>query len=161
MCNQKKPHMELEKMINEDIKQAMLTKDSRKLEALRAIKAALLLEKTSKDHSSGEIPESVEMSLLQKLVKQRKESAKVYVDGGRKDLADEELFQARIIEKYLPKQLSEEEIRIAVEQIVADLGAKDVKDLGKVMGVATKQLAGKADNKLIAGIVRDILSNPR
>jgi uncharacterized protein YqeY len=101
------------------------------------------------------------MSLLQKLVKQRKESARVYIDGGRQDLADEELYQAGIIEKYLPRQLSEEEIRIAVEQIVSDLGAKDVKDLGKVMGVATKQLAGKADNKLIANLVRDILSNPR
>jgi uncharacterized protein YqeY len=152
--------MELEKMINDDIKQAMLAKDIRKLEALRAIKAALLLEKTSKDHSSGEIPESVEMQLLQKLVKQRKESAKVYMESGRNDLADEERYQADIIEKYLPKQLSEEEIRIAVEQIVSDIGAKDMKDIGKVMGVATKQLAGKADNKLIANLVKDILTKP-
>ena len=152
--------MELERMINEDIKQAMMARDSRKLEALRAVKAALLLEKTSKDHSSGEIPESVEMSLLQKLVKQRKESARVYREGGRQDLADEEDYQAGIIEKYLPRQLSEEEIRIAVEQIIADVGARDVKDLGKVMGVASKQLAGKADNKLIASVVKDILQNP-
>lgn len=153
--------MELERMINEDIKEAMLAKDQRKLQALRAIKAALLLEKTGKDHSSGEIPESVEMKMLQKLVKQRKESAKVYIEGGRKDLADEELYQAGIIEKYLPKQLSKEEIKIAVEQIITDVGAKDVKDLGKVMGVASKQLAGKADNKLIASVVREILSNPQ
>ena len=152
--------MELERMINDDIKQAMLAKDTRKLEALRAIKAALLLEKTSKDHSSGEIPESVEMQLLQKLVKQRKESAKVYLGSGRDDLAKEEIYQAEIIEKYLPKQLSQEEIRIAVEQIIADVGAKDIKDIGKVMGAATKQLAGKANNKLIASLVKDILANP-
>jgi uncharacterized protein YqeY len=152
--------MELERMINEDIKQAMLAKDTRKLEALRAIKAALLLEKTSKDHSSGEIPESVEMQLLQKLVKQRKESAKVYIESGRDDLAKEEIYQAEIIEKYLPKQLSQEEIRIAVEQIIEDVGAKDMKDIGKVMGAATKQLAGKANNKLIASLVKDILTNP-
>ena len=149
--------MELEKMINDDIKQAMLARDSRKLEALRAIKAALLLAKTSKDHGSGEIPESVEMSLLQKLVKQRKETAEIYINSGRQDLAEEELFQAGIIEKYLPKQLSEDEIRIAIQQIIEDVGAKDVKDLGKVMGVASKQLAGKADNKLIAGVVKEIL----
>lgn len=151
--------MELERMINEDIKQAMVARDSRKLQALRAIKAALLLEKTSKDHSSGEIPESVEMKLLQKLVKQRRESADIYEKGGRKDLADEELYQAEIIEKYLPKQLSSEEVRIAIEQIIADTGAKDIKDLGKVMGVATKQLAGKADNKLIAGLTKELLQS--
>jgi uncharacterized protein YqeY len=149
--------MELEKMINDDIKQAMLARDSKKLEALRAIKAALLLAKTSKDHGSGEIPESVEMSLLQKLVKQRKETAEIYINSGRNDLAEEELFQAGIIEKYLPKQLSEDEIRIAIQQIITDVGAMDVKDLGKVMGVASRQLAGKADNKLIAQLVKAIL----
>lgn len=144
-------------MINDDIKQAMLARDSKKLEALRAIKAALLLAKTSKDHGSGEIPESVEMSLLQKLVKQRKETAEIYINSGRNDLAEEELFQAGIIEKYLPKQLSEDEIRIAIQQIITDVGAMDVKDLGKVMGVASRQLAGKADNKLIAQLVKAIL----
>lgn len=144
-------------MINEDIKQAMLARDSRKLEALRAIKAALLLAKTSKDHSSGEIPESVEMSLLHKLVKQRRETAEIYTGSGRHDLAEEELYQAEIIEKYLPRQLSEDEIRIAIQQIVNDVGATTIKDLGKVMGAATKQLAGKADNKLIAALVREIL----
>lgn len=147
-------------MINDDIKQAMLARDTRKLEALRAIKAALLLEKTSKDRSSMEIPESVEMHLLQKLVKQRKESAAIYTEGGRKDLAGEELYQASIIEKYLPRQLSQEEIRIAIEQIIQDVGARDIKDLGKVMGVATRQLAGKADNKLIATLVKEILTHP-
>lgn len=150
--------MELEKMVNNDIKQAMLARDSRKLEALRAIKAALLLEKTSKSHSPGEISESTEMHLLQKLVKQRRESADIFLSGGRKDLAEEEIFQAEIIEKYLPKQLSEEEIRIAIEQIIVDLGAKDTKDLGKVMGIATKQLAGKADNRLIADIAKEMLN---
>jgi uncharacterized protein len=149
--------MELEKMINDDIKQAMLARDSRKLEALRAIKAALLLAKTSKDHSSGEIPESVELHMLQKLVKQRRESADLYISGGRQELAEEELYQAEIIEKYLPKQLSEDEIRIAIQQIINDVGATGIKDLGKVMGAASKQLAGKADNKIIAALVKEIL----
>src|SRR5512133_1409294 len=101
--------MELEKLINEDIKQAMIHKDKEKLEALRSIKAALLLEKTGKDVSAGIIPESVELKMLQKLVKQRRESAEIYKAQGRPDLAEPEIFQASIIEKYLPEQLSDED----------------------------------------------------
>lgn len=149
--------MELEKLINDDIKQAMLARDKEKLEALRAIKAALLLEKTGKDASSGEIPESVELKMLQKLVKQRKESALIYIEQGRQDLADQELFQSAIIEKYLPAQMSEEEVKAIISAIITRVGAKEPKDLGKVMGAATKELAGKADNKTISGIIKSIL----
>lgn len=149
--------MNLEKLINDDIKGAMRAKDQRKLSALRAIKAALLLEKTGKDVSSGEIPESVELSLLQKLVKQRKESAQLYVDQNRPDLAEEENYQADVIQAYLPEQMSEDDVRKAVQEIVAQTGATSMKDMGKVMGMASKALAGQADNKLISGIVRDIL----
>ena len=149
--------MELEKLINDDIKQAMLARDKEKLEALRAIKAALLLEKTGKDASSGEIPESVELKMLQKLVKQRKESALIYVEQGRQDLADQELFQSAIIEKYLPAQMSEEEVKAIISAIIIRVGAKEPKDMGKVMGAASKELAGKADNKTISGIIKAIL----
>jgi uncharacterized protein len=149
--------MSLEIQINNDIKQAMLAKDSRKLNALRAIKAALLLEKTGKDVSSGEIPESVELKLLQKLVKQRRESATIYVAQNRADLAEEEDFQAAIIEKYLPEQLSEEQIKAIVAAIITETGATSVKDMGKVMGAATKKVAGKADNQLISRIVKELL----
>lgn len=150
--------MELEKLINEDIKQAMLAKDAKKLEALRAIKAALLLEKTGKDTSGGEIPESVELKLLQKLVKQRRESAETYTAQNRPDLAEVEIFQASIIEKYLPEQMSEEDVKKAVADIIAQTGASGMKDMGKVMGMASKQLEGKADNKLVATIVKTLLS---
>lgn len=150
--------MELEKIINNDLKEAMMAKDRRKLEAIRAIKAALLLEKTGADVTSAEIPETVELKLLQKLVKQRRESAQIYKEQGRPELAEEEEYQASIIEEYLPKQMSEEEITEAVTQIVADLGAATMKDMGRVMGVASKQLAGKADNKTISQIVRSLLA---
>ena len=150
--------MELEKIINNDLKEAMLAKDRRKLEAIRAIKAALLLQKTGGDVSTSEIPEAVELKMLQKLVKQRKESAQIYKEQGRPELAEEEEYQASIIEKYLPKQMSEEEIKAVVEKIVADLGASEMKDMGRVMGTASRQLAGKADNKIISQIVRSLLS---
>jgi uncharacterized protein YqeY len=149
--------MDLEKTINNDIKETMLARDHRKLEALRGIKAALLLIKTSKEVGGGAIPEEMEMKMLQKLVKQRKESAEIYQSQGREDLAGEELYQAGIIEQYLPKQLSGEEIRIAIQQIITVVGATGPKDLGKVMGLASKQLAGKADNKIISAIVKEIL----
>ena len=149
--------MSLAEKINNDIKQAMLAKDKRKLEALRAIKAGLLLVKTGKDKSSGEIPETVEMQLLQKLVKQRKESAEIYRQQNRDDLAEEELYQAGIIETYLPKQMSDEEIAAIVKVIVEETGAESMKDMGKVMGAAAKKLAGKADNKKISMIVKSIL----
>lgn len=150
--------MELEKIINNDLKEAMMAKDRRKLEAIRAIKAALLLEKTGADVTSTEVPETVELKMLQKLVKQRRDSAKIYHEQGRPELAEEEEYQASIIEKYLPEQMSEEEVKAAVEKIVADLGAGTMKDMGRVMGVASKQLAGKADNKAISQIVRSLLT---
>ncbi|MCF6170871.1 MAG: GatB/YqeY domain-containing protein [Bacteroidales bacterium] len=150
--------MSLENRINDDIKQAMLARDKRKLEALRAIKAGLLLEKTGKDVSGGEIPGSVEMKMLQKLVKQRKDSAVIYRDKNRVEMAEEEEYQAGIIEKYLPEQMSAEEVEALVKKIVADTGASSMKDMGKVMGIASKQLAGKADNKLISGFVRKYLN---
>jgi len=152
--------MELEKLINNDIKQTMLARDSRKLEALRAIKAALLLEKTGKDLAwNGEIPEEVELKLLQKLVKMRRESAELYTSQNRPDLAEEELFQAEIIEKYLPAQMDEAEVEAIIRTIIAETGAQTMKDMGKVMGVATQKLAGKADNKTISGIVKKLLGS--
>jgi uncharacterized protein YqeY len=151
--------MELEKLINDDIKQAMLNKDKAKLEALRAIKAALLLEKTGKDVSSGEIPDEVELKLLQKLVKQRKESAEVYKGQQRPDLAEVELFQASIIEKYLPEQMSEDDLKAIIQKIIASSGAQSIKDMGRVMGIASKELAGKADNKTVADLIKQALGS--
>jgi uncharacterized protein YqeY len=149
--------MNLEILINDDIKSAMRERDKKKLEALRAVKAALLLEKTGKDTNSGEIPESVEIKLLRKLVKQRKEAATIYREQGRADLAEEEEYQAKIIENYLPEQMDESAIETVVSQIIRDVGAESIKDMGKVMGMATKQLAGKADNRIVSGIVRKLL----
>lgn len=149
--------MSLEIKINNDIKQAMLAKDKKTLEALRAVKAGLLLIKTGGDINSEEIPESVEMSLLQKLVKQRKESAEMYNAQNRTDLAEDELFQAAIIEKYLPAQISQEEIKGILKEIIAETGASSMKDMGKVMGMATQKLAGKADNKTISAIIKELL----
>jgi len=148
--------MELEKLINDDIKKAMLAKDPEKLEAIRAIKAALLLEKT-KEGTTGEIPESVELKILQKLVKQRRESADIYAAAGREDLAKKELFEASIIEKYLPQQMGEEELTEKIRQIIAQTQATSIKDMGKVMAVASKELAGKADNKTVSEIVKKLL----
>jgi len=149
--------MSLAEKINDDIKRTMLARDSRKLEALRAIKAALLIAKTGKDASSGEIPEDIEMQLLQRLVKQRKESAEVYKAQNRPDLAEEELFQSAIIEAYLPEQMSPDELNSIVKTIIAQVGATSIKDMGKVMGLASKQLAGKADNKTISLVIKDLL----
>ena len=151
--------MSLEKKINEDLKQAMRDKDKRKLSALRAIKSALLIEKTNKDQTSGEeIPESVEMQLLQKQVKQRKESAEQYEEQGRTDLAEEEKFQASIIEKYLPDQMDEQHLENEIKAIIDEVGAASMQDMGKVMGIATKRLAGKAENKKISEIVKSLLA---
>jgi uncharacterized protein len=149
--------MELEKLINEEIKATMLARDSRRLEALRAIKAALLLEKT-KEGTTGEIPDTIELKLLQKLVKQRKESAEIYKNANRTDLAENELFEASIIEKFLPQQLPEEKVREIIQKIIAENSASSMKDMGKIMGTANKELAGKADNKLISVIVKELLS---
>jgi hypothetical protein len=149
--------MSLAEIINADIKKSMLAKDVKKLEALRAIKAGLLLAKTGKDTSSGEIPETVEMQLLQKLVKQRKDSAALYKEQNRDDLVEDELFQASIIEAYLPKQMDDEEVKKIIQEVVAQTGASTMKDMGKVMGMSAKKLAGKADNKKISQFVKEIL----
>jgi Uncharacterized conserved protein len=148
--------MSLESQIMADIKQAMLARDQKKLEALRAIKAQILLEKT-KD-ASGSITEATEISMLQKLVKQRKESAAIYIQNNRKELADEETFQAEVIEAYLPKPLSDDELKDIVKDIISQVGATSIKDMGKVMGLASKQVAGKADNAKISTIVKGMLS---
>lgn len=145
--------MSLEEKINADIKAAMLAKEAQKLEALRAIKSAILLLKTSGEGSS----EDAEIKALQKMVKQRRETAEIYQKQNRQDLADAELFQAAIIEKYLPAQMSEDEIREALKQIIAQIGASSSADMGKVMGVATKQLSGKVDGKTISAIVKQLL----
>lgn len=150
--------MSLEVQINNDIKQAMLNKEKNVLESLRAIKSAILLLKTGKD-ASGEVSEAAETAMLQKLVKQRKEAAEIYVQQNRQDLADEELFQASIIERYLPKQLSREEIESQLRTIIAETGASSPKDMGRVMGVAAKQFAGKADNRVVSEIVKSLLQN--
>ena len=147
--------MTLEEKINADIKAAMLAKDQGKLEAIRGIKAAILLLK-----SSGKpVTEDEEIKTMQKMVKQRKEAADIYAQQNRKDLADVENAQIAVIEAYLPKQMSEADIKAAVAQIITQVGAKSPADMGKVMGVATKQLAGKADGKLVSGIVKDLLAN--
>lgn len=150
--------MTLEKLINNDLKEAMLAKDRRKLEALRAIKAALLLEKTGTDINGSEIPESLELKLLQKLVKQRRDSAAIFREQNRVDLAEEEEYQAAIIQKYLPEQMTQEEIEQQLKEIIATTGAASMKDMGRVMGLASKQMAGKADNKIVAAAVKKLLS---
>jgi len=148
--------MSLEEKINADIKSAMLAKEKEKLEALRAVKSAVLLAKTEK--VGAELSDDVEIKLLQKLVKQRRESALIYIQQNRPELAETETFQADIIEKYLPAQLSPEEVRVVLQEIAAELGAVSVKDMGKVMGAATQKLAGRADGKLISTLVKEILS---
>ncbi|HNY01681.1 MAG TPA: GatB/YqeY domain-containing protein [Bacteroidales bacterium] len=150
--------MSLEQKINDDIKAAMLARESQKLEALRAVKAALLLEK-SKEGATGEVTEEAELKILQKLVKQRRESADIYSQAGRQDLSTKEIFEASVIETYLPKQLTEAEVTEIIRGIVARTGASSIKDMGKVMGAASAELAGKADNKMISGIVKGLLSN--
>lgn len=146
--------MALEEKINADIKTAMLAKEASKLEALRAVKSAILLLKTSPEGYTDD----TELKALQKMVKQRKETAEVYIGQSRQDLADVELAQAAVIEAYLPKQMSEDEIRAEVAKVIASVGASSPADMGKVMGVATKQLAGKADGKIVSGIVKELLS---
>jgi uncharacterized protein YqeY len=150
--------MSLEITINNDIKAAMLAKDKEKLEALRAIKAALLLIKTGKDTATSEIPEEVELLTLQKLVKQRKDAAEIYKSQNRNDLYEVETYQVSIIEKYLPEQLSEEDIKKIISDIISETGAIGIRDMGKVMGLAGKQLTGKAENKIIAAIVKELLT---
>ena len=149
--------MSLETQITQVLKEAMKAKDTLALESLRAIKAAILLAKTESG-SVENLTEEDEIKLLQRLVKQRKESAELYQKQGREDLATPELSQAEIIAKVLPEQLSEEKVEEFIRNIISKIGASGIKDMGKVMGEATKELAGKADGKLIASIVKKVLS---
>lgn len=148
--------MSLEEKINTDIKSAMLAKNQAELRGLRAIKAALLLAKTSTG-ISAQISADEEIKLLQKLVKQRKESLEIYRNQNREDLAVKELEEITVIEKYLPAQMSEDQIKAELKQIILSTGATTSSDMGKVMGVATKHFAGKADNKTIATFVKELL----
>ena len=148
--------MSLELTINNDIKTAMLAKDKLRLETLRSIKAGILLAKTAENAS--EITSDFEIKMLQKMAKQRKESATIYVQQNRSELAEKELAEAEIIEQYLPKQMSEEEITTAVKEIITAVGATSAKDMGKVMGVVSKQFAGKADGRLVSEIVKKLLA---
>ncbi|MGB4204952.1 MAG: GatB/YqeY domain-containing protein [Bacteroidales bacterium] len=150
--------MNLEQRIMADIKAAMLARDAGKLEALRAIKAAILLEKTKGAASVETISEEEEIKLLQKMVKQRRESAEIFRSQGRTELAQTEESQISVIEAYLPKQLDIEDVRAVIADIVKNVDAKSIKDMGKVMGEASKQLMGKADNKTIAAIVKELLA---
>lgn len=149
--------MTLEQQIQEDIKAAMKARDSVAMNAVRAVKGEILLFKTA-EGGSGEVTDEDVLKMIRKLVKQRRESAEQYVAAGRKELADNELAEAAVIEKYLPKQLSEAEVEARVKEIIAALGATSLKEMGKVMGVANSALAGQADGKTISGIVRKLLS---
>lgn len=149
--------MSLQSKIMEAMKTAMKEKNSTALEALRAVKSALLLAQTEVGGKEG-MSETEEIKLLQKLVKQRKDSAAIYSEQGRMDLAQPELDQAAIIEEFLPEQMSEDEVAKVVEGIIAKTGASSMKDMGKVMGMATAELGGKADGKTISTIVRSKLN---
>ena len=149
--------MDLIDKISESIIHAMKNKDNDQLESLRAIKSALLLAKTQKN-SNGEIGELEEIKILQKLVKQRKESADIYTNQKRPELANIELSQAKIIERFLPKQIDADELEKIIIKIINETGAAGMKDMGKVMGIASNKLSGKADGKTISNIVRSKLS---
>ena len=149
--------MDLEQQIMNDIKAAMREKNKEKLEALRAIKSAILLAKTEKGRSSNIDTES-ELKLLQKLVKQRNDSAEIFREQNRNDLAEKEKFEVSIISNYLPAQLSESDIEIVIQRIIEKTNVSSMADMGKVMGLASKELSGKADGKTIAGIAKKLLS---
>lgn len=149
--------MNLEQKIMAELKTAMLAKDEKALRSLRAIKAAILLAKTS-EGAGGDLKEEDEIKLLQKLVKQRRDSLEIFTQQNRTDLAQKEQEEIEIIEKFLPKQLSGEELKTIIASIIAETGASSSADMGKVMGVATKQLAGKADGKAISALVKELLA---
>ena len=149
--------MGLKQTIDQDIKQAMLGKRKEELLALRSIKSAILLAETEKGSSTA-LTEEQELKLLTKAAKQRKDSLEIYEKEGRNDLAEKENFEYEIIAKYLPAQLSEEDLKESVTEIIAEVGATSPADMGKVMGIATKKLAGKADGKAISGLVKQLLS---
>ena len=150
--------MKLQDKVMTAMKEAMKSKDTVALESLRAIKSALLLAQTDKG-ASGELAEDAELKILQKLVKQRKDSATVFMEQGRSDLADAEIAQAEIIAGFLPEQLTEEEIEKVVVQTIDSIGASGMQDMGKVMGIVSKELAGQADGKTISQLVRAQLNS--
>lgn len=150
--------MSLKVKIDNDIKAAMLAKNKEELEALRSIKSMILLAETDKS-STGDLNSEAEGKILMKAAKQRKESAEIFQKENREDLAKRELFQLEIISRYLPKQLSTEEIEAALKAIIAQVGAKGPQDMGKVMGTATKQMAGQADGKVISELVKKLLAS--
>jgi uncharacterized protein len=149
--------MSLQEQVMDAMKVAMKAKDTQSLEALRAVKSALLIAQTETG-AKEELTEADEIKILQKQVKQRKDSAAIYTEQGREDLAGPELVQAAVIEQFLPKQLSEEEVAKVVDVIIAETGASSMKDMGTVMGMANERLAGKADGKTISTVVKDRLS---
>jgi uncharacterized protein YqeY len=148
--------MSLTEKINQDIKSAMLAKEKERLAALRDIKSKLLLEATS---GSGEVSEDAANKIVLKLHKQRMDTYKLYVEQGRQDLADEEMFQAKVIEEYLPKMLSEDEIKAVISSKIQEIGATGPGDMGKVMGPVNAQLAGQADGKRVAELVKEALAS--
>jgi uncharacterized protein YqeY len=149
--------MDLEQKIMAELKTAMLARDEKALRSLRAVKAAILLAKTA-EGAGGELKEEDEIKLLQKLVKQRKDSLEIYQQQNRTDLAQKEQEEIEVIEKFLPKQLSADELKILLTKIIAEVRASSSADMGKVMGAATKQLAGKADGKTISAMVKELLA---
>ncbi len=153
-----KKKMSLETTINKAIKDAMLSRDHAKLDALRAVKSEILLAKTSKG-GKKELSENDEITILRKLLKQRTESARIYQEQNRADLEEVELFQAKVIEAYLPQQLSNKEIVMKLKDIIERSGLSDPKDFGKIMGIASKEFAGRADNKSIAQELKRLLED--
>ena len=149
--------MNLFDQVSNDIKSAMLAKDKVRLEALRGINKEFLEAKTAKG-ADGELTDDMAMKILAKMVKQRKESAQIYTEQNRPDLAEPELAEAAVIETYLPKQMNEEELTEALKAIIAQVGATTPQEMGKVMGVATKQLAGRADGRAISAKVKELLA---
>lgn len=149
--------MALKSQIEADIKTAMLAKKKEELTALRAIKSAILLAETEKG-AEGALTEDAEIKLLTKAAKQRKDSAEIFQSNDRQELADKEMLEYEVISRYLPQQLSEAEVNNEVTKIIAQLGAQGMQDMGKVMGVASKSLAGKAEGKMIANTVKSLLS---
>ena len=149
--------MNLEQKIMGELKTAMFAKDEKALRSLRAVKAAILLAKTS-EGANGELKEEDEIKLLQKLVKQRRDSLEIFTQQKREDLAQKEKEEIEVIEKFLPKQMSADELKTELKQIIAEVGASSPSDMGKVMGAASKKFAGKADGKTISAMVKEILA---
>lgn len=149
--------MNLFDTISEEIKKAMLAKDKVRLEALRGIKKEFLEAKTAKG-ANDELSDETAIAILQKMVKQRKDSAEIYTSQGRPDLAEGEIAQIKVIQDFLPSQLTAEELEAAVKKIVAEVGATSMKDMGKVMGVATKELAGRAEGRAVSEMVKKLLA---